>query len=401
MSLKDRLYDVPVVGTAVRLQDRYEDDAADQFAAAIGFFGFLSLFPLLVLVIAVAAATVAADPASQRELARTIQETIPGFGALLGGDGSDTQIAAAIDSIVRNAPSIGLVSLLVLLPTALKVVRSAMEATNHVFHVDVGASGVRTRLRMVGALVLLGGLALAGAVASSAVGASGALEVSSLAAGLLSAGGMVLTLVLDVLLFLVAYRILAAAEGPAWRRLWPGALLAGTGWTVLKIFGATYVSGQISRANELYGALGGVVGLLLLLYLAGRLYLYGAELSALLYAPGAEMAARADDVVYEGEDPRVLPDGPLRARPGTEDGLAAPRAEARPAPPSEPEPARPVPSPVSAATATRLADLDEAREAQEREAGTDVRGAVAALLGIGALGALVRWMRPWEAEDEG
>ena len=37
MAVKDRLYGVPVLGTALRVQDRYKADAADQFAAAIGF----------------------------------------------------------------------------------------------------------------------------------------------------------------------------------------------------------------------------------------------------------------------------------------------------------------------------------------------------------------------------
>lgn len=325
MPLKDRLYPVPVLGTLVRLQDRYEDDDADQYAAAIAFFAFLSLFPLIALVLSLAAFVVADQPDAPRRITRWITGAVPALRSLLQQGETPTTVGAVIEGLVERRGRLTVVSLVPLLLAGMKVVGAATAATNQAFHIRRRLSGVRRVLHQLGALVLLGLLAIGGVAASSAVGvAVGVVDISN---PLLSLGGTVLTLALDFLLFLVAYRILAAGPGPAWQRLWPGALLAGTGWTVLKIFGATYVASQLQRF-AFAGALASIIGLLLLLYLAGRLYLYGAELSALLYAPGADMAARRDDVDYRGEASHVLPHGPLRARPGEEPGLAPPRRSA-------------------------------------------------------------------------
>jgi hypothetical protein len=87
---------------------------------------------------------------------------------------------------------------------------------------------------------------------------------------------------LDLLLFLAAYRMFSPTSELGIRRLLPGATLGAVGWAALKIAGAAYVSGQAEDANAIYGAFGGIIALLLLLYLAGRLYLYGAELTAVL-----------------------------------------------------------------------------------------------------------------------
>jgi membrane protein len=71
--IKDR----PVVATALRVQERYKEDAAEQLAAAIGFFAFLSLVPLLLLAVSVAG-FVYSDPEDQARVALALTEVLPG-----------------------------------------------------------------------------------------------------------------------------------------------------------------------------------------------------------------------------------------------------------------------------------------------------------------------------------
>ncbi len=451
--LKERLYGVPVVGTALRMQDRYVDDAADQLAAAIGFFGFLSLFPLLLLALAVAGFVLADDPAARARFADTVIDAIPGFAGAFGS--GDSAVADAIDGLSRNAGSVGLIGAVSLLATGLKVINSANVATLTIFHVDVEISGALRRVRQVAVLLLLGLLALVGVAATGLVGAAASLATDEVAAvtgagervdvvlqTLATVAGLVGSLVADFLLFVVSYRLLSYGSGPRVRELWPGALLAAVGWTVLKAFGATYVSGQIARTNELIGAFGGVVGLLLLLYLAGRVYLYGAELTALLRRPGADLADRYEQVTYEGENADVI--GPAlverkrrqeeaasgrtaRGRAGRPPQAAAPQRPAPAAPAarsSAPSPGQSSPA-VSPATRSRLQELDAERRSRrdvglggptglggtagEREGrvvagrrsddgGSDVRGAAAIAFGVGAVGALVAIAKPWKGD---
>lgn len=394
-TVKDRLYGTPVIGTALRVQDRYKADAGDQFAGAIGFFGFLSLFPLLILALSIVGFVFAdASDARITEVAGTIQRAIPGFAGVLGGGADGTTVAEALDTIIHNRGTVGLVGLVMLLLSGLRLVNAAQTATLVVFGTDLLAlSGAKRKGLQVVALAVLGLLALVGVVASSALGVVTRLDVLGpmrILAPLLTWAG---TLVADVLLFLVAYRLFAGSVGPTWRQHLPGAILAGLGWTLLKGFGATYVSRQVASAGELYGALGGVIGLLLLLYLAGRLYVYGAALSAV----------RLEGADGDGPGPAAIDTtGGTDATGTTEDTDAAeapPQAErSEPAHASFAARRASAPDPVSVSpavsTSTR-ARLDAIPPPPRRGQG---RQALGFALGVGALAGLVAALRPWDTD---
>ncbi len=255
---------------------RYVTDAGDAFAAAIGFFGFLSLLPLLILAVSVSGFLLD-DPTRQEAAVTYVVEQIPGFEQILERDGEETLVAEVVTQVVAQRGRIGLVGAALLLLSGLRVVAIASAATRVVFR---GAleSGLRRRLRQLVALILLGLLSV----------------VSTVGAGLFAAGaqlvpdeiGLALTLsvtfLLDIGVFLGAYILLAPHAPLTVAQRLPGAIAAGAGWTVLKFVGVSLVSAQVARASVLYGALGSVIGLLLLFYLAGRLYVYGATFSAIL-----------------------------------------------------------------------------------------------------------------------
>jgi membrane protein len=388
VAAKDRLAGVPVLGTALQVQERYKQDAADQLAAAIGFFGFLSLFPLMILAVSVAG-FVLTDPAEQARVVTLITESIPGFEATLGDD--DTAVSRLVANVVENRGAIGIVGLVTLLLTGLRVVNSAMTASTVVFRAQV-PSGAKAKLRQLVVMVVLGVLAL-GAVAASSLAGAPADVLPRWAAVLLALG---VSLGLDTLLFLAAYRLLRGDALVGARDLLPGALLAAVGWTALKVAGASYVGNQVEDANALYGALGGVIALLLLLYLAGRLYLYGAQLSAVLL----ERRAGPLEDLEEPVDRDDADDG------GTADAAGVTETDAEPVtgrpheagvaatgvPEADPGPTRLPPeigSPaVGADTRRRLAAAEATRPR-----GADVKGAAGFVLGAAALAAAWRLLR--------
>lgn len=386
MAIKDRLYGVPVVGTALRIQDRYKADAADQLAASIGFFGFLSLFPLIVMAVAIGGLFLRATPGATFDVAQAIRGAIPGIEGLAG-----TSLENVVSDIAANAGAILGVGAITLLLSGLRVVNGAMVATTRVFRMPEPV-GWRGWVRKLAALLGVGTLGVLGAVAATLIG----LEIHGVAAPLRVALGLLVSFSFDLALFLVAYRMLAAGRGPAWRDLLPGAALAAAGWTALKSFGSVFVANQAANATALYGTLGGIIALLLLFYLAGRLYLYGAETSAVLRGIGAgrdalgRPARPPDDETGASDDTRAGSDvraaapgidelGPLQPDPNVH--LHRRRLLAA----HEPTPT------ASAGTRARLAAAD-ARSPQP----ADVRAAVAFLLAIGAVGGLVYAFKPWD-----
>jgi membrane protein len=314
--VKDRLARIPAFAVALRVLDRYRLDAAEQFAAAIGLFVFLALIPLFLLAIAIAGFVYAGE-ADQIALAEGLARTVPGLGATLGdGEGID----GFVQTIIDRRGALTLTALLGVLLTALRPVNAAMTASLTVFRATL-PKGARLRLRQVSAGLMLALVALSAVATSTVIGFVG---LPTSVRYLVSLGA---TFALDVLLFWTAYTVLAPGSRVRGRALLPGAVTAGALWTALKVGGSALVSAQVDNANALYGALGGVVALLLLLYLAGRLFLYGAELNAVLherrYGPiplpsGTSSLARIDD---------PLPDGTYVTAPGGE-----PRRRPRAAP---------------------------------------------------------------------
>jgi uncharacterized BrkB/YihY/UPF0761 family membrane protein len=59
------------------------------------------------------------------------------------------------------------------------------------------------------------------------------------------------------------------------------------GWNLFKLASGVFLAAYVSRATLLYGAIGSVVALLVVLRAATWLYLVGAEISALRLEPRA------------------------------------------------------------------------------------------------------------------
>jgi membrane protein len=395
VGLQDRLAEVPVVGTALAVQERYKRDAGEQLGAAIAYFGFLSFVPLLLLAVAVVG-FVLDDPEAQLDVALALTQALPGFEEATAEP--DSGVSQLLQTVVDSRGAIGLVGLVSLLFTGLKVIASAMTTTRVVFRGEV-LKGIGARVRQVAALVVLGLLSLAAAGGSS-LAAGGVLgAVPRPVAVVLS---LALTFAFDLMVFFGAYSMLSPTTNVRGRQLLPGALLAATGWSGLKIVGATFVGNQVDSANALYGALGSVFALLILLYLAGRLYVYGAELSAVLVertsgplVPPVEEPSMTDRV----RDRRAARDG------GAADDRAPTRGgRAATARSGDVEVAGPPPVPVAALgphpddpgprganpairerTRDRLADAHLAGTEAVSDPGSDVRRTVALGLATAAL----------------
>lgn len=343
MALKDRLQANPVVGTVMAVQTRTKADAADQFAASIGFFGFVSLIPLIVITVAVAGLVVGDDPVRIADIATRIGNAIPG---LASNEGMQT----TIEGVVENGGSIGLIGGITLLLAGLRVTNSLQTATRFVFDMPLAeAKALKLKLWQLASLVILGVLALAGVAVTSAAASITTSTLGDRFGVGTAVAAFVVGGVLDVLLFWVAYRIYTLGGPASWRQLLPGAILGGVGWALLKSFGTTYASRQAAGIQTNTGSAGAgtdpaagaaaaaliasIIGLLLLFYLAGRLYVYGAELSATMMGLGvddgratgaAEVAADPpeDDPAEDAEDDDEAADRGADRRPDTTGSLA-------------------------------------------------------------------------------
>jgi uncharacterized BrkB/YihY/UPF0761 family membrane protein len=85
-----------------------------------------------------------------------------------------------------------------------------------------------------------------------------------------------------VALSMLAFRVLPHPRNVGWLELLPGALLVGTGVTLIHAFVVYYLSDKLERSPKLYGVLGASTVVLLALYLIARVIVSAMFLNATL-----------------------------------------------------------------------------------------------------------------------
>jgi uncharacterized BrkB/YihY/UPF0761 family membrane protein len=232
---------------------RYRDDGVDTHATALAYQLFLSTLALSLVGLAVIGL-----------LDRLLPFELPA--------GTEDQFT----NLVHGSATLGLASVLLLLWTASGLGRRTSRALGIVFRTgafDLVRGGLRSIAMTLGLILLIGALPIVTGIVS-AIRARAGIEQP------LQILGFAGVAALEFGLFLLSYRVLTPGR-IGWREHLPGTLVMTAGWDLFKLAGGVFLSAYLSRATLLYGTIGSVVALLVVLRGATWLYLVGAEISAL------------------------------------------------------------------------------------------------------------------------
>ncbi|GGN21361.1 uncharacterized BrkB/YihY/UPF0761 family membrane protein [Actinoplanes campanulatus] len=249
----------PVLGFCHAVICKYLDDFGLREAALITYYGFLSLFPILLLGVAVVSRVLASRPELRQELVAAIVP--PGLQP--GIEASMADLSTSRTALIAGAA--GLVF------SGLGVVLSAYETLNHLAAVPIRRrAGVVSRyLRAVAGLIVI----LIGAVAAGALNAASAGAVPELAGE-----------VAVVFLTLIALtRLLLMRRAPL-RSVWPAAAIGAVAVTTALAVAAAVLPGLVQRAGRVYGAFAGAAGVFTVLYLLSNALVIAAEVAAVRHA---------------------------------------------------------------------------------------------------------------------
>jgi len=262
-SLLDRIARrLPFLKPVAAVMRRYGEVGGDQLAAAFTLQAFLSIFPLILVAIAVVGFVAAG---SHTDVAGHLVKQLG-----LKGE-SAKMLTDAVASARRSRQAASIVGLLGLLWSGLGVVGALQHAFNGVWQVN--ERGVKDKV--------FGLFWLAGA-AVLFVGGAAATTALRWLPGFLAPVGVVVTFAVSFFLWLWTLRVLPNTKLP-WRRLLPGAALGAVGLEILKALGAYYVPRAVASSSQLYGSLGIIFAILAWLLLFGRLVVYSAVLNVVLY----------------------------------------------------------------------------------------------------------------------
>lgn len=254
----------------------YSGDSGSIYAAAITYYLLLSIFPFLVIVAAVVG-LLARDPSFQTQLVDQITRQLP------SGSGVSSEVEDLISGIARpRSGVVGVFALLGALWTASGVFGALRGALNNAFDVPMKRSYIRGRLRdlasVVAVVVLL--------IASTALTVTLALLRDYLDRwydGTLSTIGwelisFLVPLAISFSFFLLLYRLIPN-HTLRWQDLSVGALIAAFSFELAKVLFTIYLT-NVARYDELYGALGSLIALLVFIFIVANITILSAELAS-------------------------------------------------------------------------------------------------------------------------
>ena len=245
---------------------KFGDDDLNRFVVGLGWYGFVAIYPLLLVAVTVLGFIGAAS------LGHRLVTTLHAFPVV--GPFFDP----ARGSSVLHGSTMGLVvGLAGLLYGAQGVTQTAQQAMVRAWNIpQVEVPGFLPRLaRSLTGLAIIGGAFVGNAALATL--ATGGGQTTPFRALLLA--GMVL---LNVGLYVAAFRALTpSAIGVG--ALVPGAAVAATGFTFLITLGSGLVQHQVRHSSATYGQFGIVIGLVAFLFLLAKISLYGAELNPVVH----------------------------------------------------------------------------------------------------------------------
>jgi membrane protein len=247
---------------------RFTDDQGSYLAALIAYYGFLSLFPLLLLLVTILGFVLAGDPHLQAQVLDSALTQFPVIGAQLR-DNVHALRGSGLGLVV------GIVGTLY---GCLGVAGATQNAFNRAWAVPRNRrpNPVTARLRSLLLLPVLG----AGVLVTSALAAlsTGAEAYGADVGAELRVAAILLAVATNVGLFIVLFRALTARE-VATRDLRVGAVVAGVGWQVVQLLGTYLVAHALRGTEEAYGVFGLVLGLIAWLYLLALITVIAAEIN--------------------------------------------------------------------------------------------------------------------------
>jgi YihY family inner membrane protein len=274
-----------VLGVTFAVLKKVSDDGAGNYAALMAYYGFLSLFPLLLLAVAILGFIVQSDANARTTILHSGLPNIPIIGdSLKHGHLAGSGIGVAVGALGSLWAGLG-------------ITMAAQTTFNQISGVPYDRRPNFLKVRLHG-IRLLFGVGVLEVLATTIAG----LMSTGFGGPLLVVAGFVVALGFDVLLFFFAFRQLTHASVPT-RALWPGIVFASIGWELLQTLGGLYLAHVVKKAGATYGSFAGVIGLLAWLYLGARLVVYAAELNNVLlhrYWPRSVLAppTSADQDVY-------------------------------------------------------------------------------------------------------
>lgn len=256
----------PWLGFPIAVIYKFIDDHGVYLSVLITYYGFLALFPLILLLTSVLGFVLDDAPELRERILETAVSQFPVLGSQIGDEGfGGSTTAVVIGGIVAVWGAI-----------------RASQATLHMMNVCWSVprhsrpDPIRSPIRALPLIAIAGLMLLGTTVGTVLATSSGAYGVNLQRA--VPALVLAFSFVVAVLVFSLGMW-LGTSYPVRWVHVLPGALVAAVGWLLLQRFGVAYANQIVSRAGDTYGVFAFVLGLIGFVFVAAQIVVLAVEVN--------------------------------------------------------------------------------------------------------------------------
>jgi membrane protein len=264
--------------TLKRTFTEFSEDNLTDWSAALTYYGLLSLFPALIALVGVIG--LFADP-------QGATQTITDVVSQIGPESAADTFSGPIESVTSNSSAAGIMAIVgiaVALWSASNYVGAFMRASNVIYETPEGRPIWKLRplqilvtlIMLLLAAVVLVALVVSGPLAE-AIGSAIGLSDAAVTAYQIAKWPILIALVMTMIAVLYYASPNVKLRGFKW--VTPGSVVAVVVWILASAAFALYVA-MFGAYDKTYGTLGGVVVLLIWLWITNLALLFGHELNA-------------------------------------------------------------------------------------------------------------------------
>ncbi len=270
-------------GNLLRAINRYGEVNGEQCAASFAYYAFFSLFPLILLFVAIGTLFVSDREQAARRLVTQIEEYTP-----LQQSDRDV-VMSTVEGVIRHGWGVGLLGFLTLLWSSLRFFQALVLGINRAWG-GKDYDWWRLPLRNLLMISILLSAVLLGVIVPLIL-----LKILELVAWNQDwVTGIFTNLLPTLILFyclLMFYRFAPRGRSTTFRQVWPAALFATLALKFCQHLFGIYLT-QFISFNAVYGVFGSIMALLFWIYLSGVIVVFGGCISATAAVPQSDSVAQ-------------------------------------------------------------------------------------------------------------
>ena len=245
---------------------KFGDDNGGALVSNLVYSAFISVFPLLLILVTVLVKVAAGDRKLRASVISGATRQFPYIGS---------QLARNIHGLTTESTPGLIVGLALLVWGVTRLAQAGLYTMEQVWNLP-GPARPGYVPRLIRSVIFLAVLAV-GLIVSTGLGGLVTYGKHSL---VVAVAAQLLAVLANVGLFLASFRVLTPT-GVSNRQLLPGAIAGGLFWTLVQALGA-YLVHHFLRSDSVYGVFATVLGLLAWIYFGVQSFVYAAEVNVVI-----------------------------------------------------------------------------------------------------------------------